>query len=259
MPLSFPPFPAAPFLLGTLPCLVFSEHSSRSLAGTSLFKMLSSVAFLSGPLILTAKEPAPYRVLITTGLACSLVGDYCLLPSSKTFYPSKSPNAEPQQKTISKSFQMGVVAFAAAHVAYIVAFLRDSQHTSWPTFATTFIATMSLAKWMGVTYPPPHSSTWSNMLDLSITDDMKPLVSIYAVIISSMLAAATSTAPLDFATPWPHQRLLGAAMFVASDLFVAKDSFGRSSDPRKRGWFRILVGYGLYFWGQMVIAGTVQA
>jgi uncharacterized membrane protein YhhN len=88
---------------------------------------------------------------------------------------------------------------------------------------------------------------------------MKPLVSVYAVIIGTMFAAATSTTPMIVPTDWLHSRTLGAAMFVVSDLFVAKNAFGRSSVPKSRGWLGIFVGYGLYFWAQMVIAGTVGA
>ena len=246
-----PPQPASYLLLGSLPLLVLSESNSRSHAGTGLFKMLSSVAFVAGPAILTTTEWVPYRQLITTGLAFSTIGDFFLIPSGRDFYASKKEKKK--QPTV--SFQLGVVAFAAAHIAYIAAFLRDSRSTSNPILATTFLATMALAKWLGVIYPPARSSGATNVLNLEVEGEMRPLVSVYAAIISAMLATAAATVPGEFQTPWPYQRVLGAGLFVVSDLFVALEAFGRGGG--KRGWGRILVGYALYFWGQMVIAGTV--
>ncbi|KAF9889625.1 hypothetical protein FE257_007133 [Aspergillus nanangensis] len=252
---SLPPNEAVYLLLGSFPLLVWSEHQSRSLLGTFLFKMLSSVAFASGPVFQSTTQPSRcYCQLIAAGLVFSLVGDFLLLPSRNDFAARqrKKGGGRPQPRSISLSFQLGVVAFAAAHLAYIGAFLTESPATSWPTFATTVVATLVMAKWLGVIYPPSHSSAQSNVLDLAIPVDLKPLVLAYAMIISGMFAAATATNP----GVWPNQRTVGGVMFVASDIFVAKDAFGRSSDPGSRGWVRIAVGYGLYFWGQMVIAGT---
>ncbi|KAJ5951377.1 uncharacterized protein N7479_009790 [Penicillium vulpinum] len=223
--------------------------------------MLSSLAFLSSPLLLPSTEWSDYRRLITIGLSFSMLGDYFLIPSRREFHgldtKDQTGKSEPQGK-ISISFQLGIVAFAAAHIAYTVAFLQDSSQTSWTAFAATFVATMAAAKWLGVIYPSQHSSLQTNVLDLDVAPDMKLLVSVYAVIIGVMFAAATSTSPLIVPTDWLHSRALGAAMFVVSDLFVAKNAFGRSAAPRSRGCLAIFVGYALYFWAQMVIAATVR-
>ncbi|KAJ5457412.1 hypothetical protein N7475_008800 [Penicillium sp. IBT 31633x] len=225
--------------------------------------MLSSVAFLSSPLLLSSTQWSDYRRLITIGLSFSLLGDFLLIPSPREFHGLDSKNTtsgeSKVQGKVSISFQLGIVAFAAAHIAYTVAFLQDSYETSGTTFAATLVGTLGLAKWLGVIYPRPYSSLRTNVLDLVIAPDMMPLVSAYAVIIGTMLAAATSTSPLIVPTDWLHSRALGAAMFVVSDLFVAKNAFGRSSVPNHRGWVRIFIGYALYFWAQMVIAGTVEA
>ena len=221
--------------------------------------MLSSVAFLSGPL-LASTEWTPYHRLITAGLLFSMLGDFFLIPSRAEFF---DPGPKSQEGKVSISFCLGVVAFAAAHIAYIIAFFQNARETSWGVFIATFIATLLLAKWLGVIYPPPHSSTGvsgTNVLDLAIAPDMKPLVFVYAVIISVMFAAAVSTtAPLAGSSGWGvYQRVVGAGMFVVSDIFVAVTAFQRSMVPVQRGWVQIAVGYGLYFWGQMVIAGTVE-
>lgn len=251
--------PACYLLLGSLPLLVLSEHKSRSHVGTSVFKMLSSVAFLSGPL-LASMEWTPYHRLITLGLLFSMLGDFFLIPSRAEFFDS---GPKSQEGKVSISFCLGVVAFAAAHIAYIIAFFRNAREISWGSFIATFIATLVLAKWLGVIYPPPHSLAGlnGNVLDLAIAPDMKPLVFVYAVIISVMFAAAVSTtAPLAASSGWEvYQRVVGAGMFVVSDIFVAITAFQKSIVPVQRGWVQIAVGYGLYFWGQMVIAGTVEA
>ncbi|KAG2016879.1 hypothetical protein GB937_006082 [Aspergillus fischeri] len=217
--------------------------------------MLSSVTFIIGPLLTTSTNWSSYRLWITIGLVFSLAGDFFLLPSRSEFYNSPSSD---QAKPISIFFQLGVVAFALAHIAYIVAFLQDTKAISSGTLTTTFIATMLVAKWLGVIYPPEQSSARSNLLNLTIAPDMKPLVLLYALIISSMFAVALATNPLIPTTTWLSQRGLGAGMFVVSDVFVAKDAFGISPSPEKPSWLRIAVGYGLYFWGQMVLAGTVE-
>jgi uncharacterized membrane protein YhhN len=259
--MDIPISPSACLLLGSLPLLALSEWKSTSHTGTAVFKMLSSLAFLSSPLLLST-EWTDYRRLITIGLGFSLLGDFFLIPSHSEFHDlNTTPSATSEAKSegnVSISFQLGIVAFAAAHIAYTIAFLQDSSDTSWMTFAVTFVGTLGAARWLGVIYPPPSFSLRNNVLGLAIAPDMKPLVSVYAVIIGTMFAAATSTSPLTVPTEWWHSRALGAAMFVVSDLFVAKNAFGKSS-AKGRGWLRIFVGYALYFWAQMVIAGTVRA
>ncbi|CAG8163823.1 unnamed protein product [Penicillium nalgiovense] len=260
--MDIPISPSVYLLLGSLPLLVLSEWKSTSHTGTAVFKMLSSLAFLSSPLLLST-EWSNYHHLITIGLGFSVLGDFFLIPSHREFHGlHKTPSAKSEAKpegNVSISFQLGIVAFAAAHIAYTIAFLQDSSVTSWMTFAVTFVGTLGAARWLGVIYPPSRFSLRNNVLGLGIAPDMKPLVSVYAVIIGTMFAAATSTSPLIVPTDWWHSRALGAAMFVVSDLFVAKNAFGRASAPKSRGWLRIFVGYALYFWAQMVIAGTVRA
>ncbi|KAJ9482442.1 hypothetical protein VN97_g10981 [Penicillium thymicola] len=224
--------------------------------------MLSSLAFLSIPLLQPSTEWSPYHRLITTGLTFSMLGDFFLIPSHREFHALNNNNpsetSDPQGK-VSISFQVGIVAFAAAHIAYTIAFLQDSYHTSWPTFAATFVGTLAAAKWSGVIYPPPHFSFQTNLLDLNIAPDMKPLVSVYALIIGTMFAAATASSSLVGPTDWWRSRAMGAAMFVVSDLFVARNAFASSSRPESRGWLVIFAGYALYFGAQMLIAASVMA
>ncbi|PGH31460.1 hypothetical protein GX50_05755 [[Emmonsia] crescens] len=287
--LSLPPPQAVRLVNFSLPLLVLSERFSFY-PGSYIFKLLSSAAFLGGPLYyLSPSSPLqwrqwdPYHLSIAAGLIFSIIGDYCLIPTRTEYYDKhigplvankkqaetqkrKVEEEEEEPKKISTSFQAGVGAFAAAHVAYILAFLKNNSNNdsavSWPIFTGTFAVSMLLSKWLGVIYPPKRKGNntsngglSSNVLNLAISDDMRPLVFGYSAIISGMLAVAASTTATGGAAP-PHQRLLGAAMFVASDIFVAKDAFGkrRAGNP---GWLKPAIGFGMYFWAQMLIAGTV--
>jgi uncharacterized membrane protein YhhN len=259
---TLPPTPAVYLLLISLPLLVVSESSCFH-AGHVVFKILSSIAFASGPL--AAAEWSPYHRLITAGLIFSVVGDIFLLYPRKEFSNSieaarPAGKGTPDPPEISTSFKLGVLAFAAAHVAYILAFLRDADEVSWPPLVGTFTATLVAAKWLGAIYPAHGPSGWGNILDLSISGEMRPLVCIYATIISGMVAVSAATVPAS-ATSLPCQRLLGAVMFAISDLFVATDAFGAPLGTkvgvRRRSWPRIALGYGLYFWGPIVLAGTL--
>lgn len=270
-----PPSAAVYLLLISLPVLVISETTS-SLAGHAVFKIICSTAFASGPLLL--KEWSPYDTLIIYGLVLSFIGDICLIPSGSEYYDSSSKSVEPSKAArkgatpseaskeveISTSFKFGILAFAGAHIAYILAFLRNSDEVSQATLIITFAASMAAGKWLGAIYPGPTSTKWSNVLNLSIAGEMRPLVSVYATIISSMLAVAAATAA-PISSSWPRQRLLGAIMFVLSDLFVAADAFGDSHTTRgvkkatirRNSVIKISVGWGLYFWAQMILAGTL--
>ncbi|KFY43619.1 hypothetical protein V494_01891 [Pseudogymnoascus sp. VKM F-4513 (FW-928)] len=270
-----PPSAAVYLLLVSLPILVISETTS-SLAGHAIFKIICSTAFASGPLLLN--EWSPYDTLIIYGLVLSFIGDICLIPSGSEYYDSSSKPIEgpksagkgaasrdvPKEVEISTSFKLGILAFAGAHIAYILAFLRNADEVSQSTLVVTFVASMAAGKWLGAIYPGQASTQWSNVLNLSIAGEMRPLVSVYATIISSMLAVAAATSAPASAS-WPRQRLLGAIMFVLSDLFVAADAFGDSGTARgvkkatirRNSVIKIAVGWGLYFWAQMILAGTL--
>ncbi|EFR00939.1 YhhN domain-containing protein [Nannizzia gypsea CBS 118893] len=276
MDVSLPPKPAVYLLLVSLPTLILCEVNSIYI-GHFLGKPISSLAFLSGAIYLTLHEPSPYRNFITWGLFFSLIGDILLIPSRSEYAKDTKPTPRTANKpiaekevSISASFQAGIGAFAAAHIAYILAFLEDTQSISWPVFASVAVASLLAARWLGVLYPKPGSELEasggllmrSNVLGLSVPDDMRHLVCVYTLIISCMVASAVSTVPvlqLPTSMSMQSQRTLGAVMFVISDIFVAKDAFSKKRvDKGGYFWLQCSLGWGLYFWGQMVLAGTLN-
>jgi uncharacterized membrane protein YhhN len=269
--LSLPPASAVYLLLASLPLLVISEATSF-LAGHAIFKTVSSIAFLVGPLLFS--EKSLYNRLITIGLGLSFVGDILLIPSRAEYYPateargasgkSASKREPPKEDEISTSFKLGVAAFASAHICYTIAFVQSADEIVWPIAASTFAAGVLAASLLGTLFPSPESSG-PNLLNLTISGEMRPLVAAYVAIISTMLGVAAATSVPGAA--FPRQRLLGAAMFAVSDAFVANDAFGKANIPvgakmddvRRGAWLKMLFGWGLYFWGQMILAGTVYA
>ncbi|KAK6539154.1 hypothetical protein TWF694_009398 [Orbilia ellipsospora] len=95
-----------------------------------------------------------------------------------------------------------------------------------------------------------------------IPSDMKHLIVLYQVIITTMVASAAGTRGLT------SERLFGAFMFMVSDVMVAWDTFGvkehkvteRSTAtadkkrPSRDGWRSRGFGWVLYFGGQYVLA-----
>ncbi|KAK6519164.1 hypothetical protein TWF281_003853 [Arthrobotrys megalospora] len=126
---------------------------------------------------------------------------------------------------------------------------KDGSKTNSPTTSTPLL----------------HSSSTSSpgglIPKMAIPSDMKPLIIIYQLIITTMVASAAGTRGLL------SERLLGAFMFMVSDVMVAWDTFGiKPSQPvtattteekrwkGRQGWKSRGVGWILYFGGQYILA-----
>jgi uncharacterized membrane protein YhhN len=174
-----------------------------------VFKPLASVAFVAlGWNLYT--PPNPYGAWIVIGLALSLLGDVCLmLPSG---------------------LRPGLVAFLAAHVAYVAAFHTLAPARTWPFVLAVPIVAVSVivARWL-----------WPRL------GAMRVPVTAYVIVITTMLWGAASTFAAGTAG---LVTLAGALLFYVSDLAVARDRFV-SKGFINRAW-----GLPVYYAGQALLA-----
>lgn len=125
-------------------------------------------------------------------------------------------------------FLAGLGSFALGHLAYVGAFTTVADPGPLALLAGGVVAIGS-ARWV-----LPHTA-----------GAMRTAVAIYIVVIGAMLASALSAGSHAARIP------LGAALFAASDLLVARERF-MTRDDRNRLW-----GLPLYYAGQVLIASTV--
>jgi uncharacterized membrane protein YhhN len=184
-------------------------HGSRALA-----KPLASSGFLlivaMGPL-----DPGWRAGLLVAGLVLGAIGDLALMGRSDA------------------AFLVGLGAFLAGHVAYLVAFSLDVEWGVWPAVG----AAIAIALGVGVTrWLRPHLSPPFTLA-----------VPVYIVVICLMLAAGVGSG-----TAHPLAAL-GAVLFAASDLFVARERFVAA------GMVNPTLGLPLYYLAQTLIALSAVA
>lgn len=145
--------------------------------------------------IAAAVEGAP--TLLITGLALSAVGDFAL------------------SRPGSKAFLVGMIAFAAAHLAYIVVMLMLGAKlgmVQWPLIALLLGFGLSTEWWLR-----PH------------TGALKWPVRAYVGIILVMALVALGLPDTRSVALW------GAVLFVISDLILSIETFVlKADDPRRK-------------------------
>jgi uncharacterized membrane protein YhhN len=181
-------------------------------AGIWLAKPAASTLFVLAALRGGALDWS-YGRLVAVALALSWLGDVLLIPVERP-----------------RVFQAGVAAFGLAHVAYVAAFLSRgcALWRALPAAAFAVLAFTAAARWLR-----PH-----------VPAEMRLSVRAYMAILSAMLVAGAAASAADPAIA------LGAALFYASDLAVARDRFVAP------GFANALVGLPLYYAAQMVLAAT---
>lgn len=229
-----------------------------------------------------------YSLAIVLGLGFSSLGDIFLIPSAATYYGLNKPRSKiaSRAKNISRStpkgeewregevheaatvrFKLGTLFFALAHMAYAVGFL-SSATSNWRLslletitdpvrfrvvhFVLSFTFGIFVAHRLGALQRPQAGMRGSALV---VPGDLRSLVRGYIGIIMTMVSVATATDD-----GW--QKIVGAWMFMISDLFVAMDVFGSKRDLRtgglgRPGWKSRSIGWIVYFWAQMILAGTV--
>lgn len=204
--------PVVVAILAVAGLLVAEYRGSR--VGEWLSKPVASAAFLWFGFTSGAMETR-YGQLILLGLGLCMLGDLLLIPRDK-------PGV----------FRAGLFAFLAGHVAYSAAFLTR------PLAPAGLIAgglALALVVW-GVL----------RSLRPSLPARMAGAVRIYMGVIGAMSALACGVA----AAGGPWIVAVGALMFTASDVFVARNRFVRREFVN-RAW-----GLPLYYGAQLLLAAT---
>ncbi|NNC93818.1 MAG: lysoplasmalogenase [Acidimicrobiia bacterium] len=193
---------------GGLAWLLAAEH--RKSSSRFIAKPLASFGFLLTALGAGALDSTFGRWMLA-GLVLSALGDAFLLGKQEA------------------AFLAGLGSFLLAHVVFGVAFLARGVS------ALGLLAVLPLAvfAWRVLRWLSPH-----------ISGRMRAPVTAYAVAISLMgvLAIATAVELWDWRIP------VGAVLFIASDIAVARDNFVSA------GFVNRMWGLPLYFSGQLLLA-----
>ena len=181
-------------------------------------KPLASLLFVvGGVLFLPLTERA--GVMLLVGLVLSFVGDVLLIPKGRRL-----------------TFLLGLSSFLCAHGAYSLAFvLRGVDQTGVLVGGLALVIVgVPIARWL---FPHVHGA-------------MKPAVVGYVVAITAMVALASGAV-------WPPSSarmtlLIGAAMFYASDITVARERFVA------RSMWNGIVGLPLYYVAQLLLVDGMR-
>jgi uncharacterized membrane protein YhhN len=170
----------------------------------------------------TAGAFATFQMLIGTGLVFGAIGDVSLLGKSD------------------RHFLGGLGAFLVGHVAYVVAIAALVAPGAWLSHAGPLAAAPVVVGGAALAWLWPRLGS------------MRVPVIAYVIVIIAMVVGALAVLGTD-AVPARNRHLLalGAVLFFASDLAVARDKF---VDPSvvNRVW-----GLPCYFAGQLLIAWSL--
>jgi len=201
------------FLAIAVAALLWAELK-LSRRGVWLFKPIASTLFVITALLAGALDSS-YGRLILLGLLFSWLGDVLLIPKRQLY------------------FIAGLGSFLLAHVAFSGAFLLQPLAVLPLAIAATAMVVVAILvlRWLW-----PH-----------LPNNFRPAVVSYLGAISLMVVLASGTIPAT-----GLQLVIGAVMFAASDVFVARDRFV-SPSVANRLW-----GLPLYYAAQLIFALSTQ-
>jgi len=204
--------------------LVYGEYrESNRLRFTA--KPLASLAFiLVGVCGATRGDIHEFEMAVLAGLVLGAIGDVALL----------SPHG----------FLAGLGSFLLGHLAYAVAVGTYLPPRTWP-HATGIYALAPIIVGLGVL-----AWLWPKLGSLRI-----PVIA-YVAVILAMVVAALALMRSDVAGMDLHRRELfavGAVLFFASDLAVARDKF------IAKGFVNRAWGLPVYYGGQLLIAWSLAS
>ncbi|RPI21313.1 MAG: lysoplasmalogenase [Acidobacteria bacterium] len=179
-------------------------------------KGIASAGFLVVAVSVWPAAPLPYAYWVLSALGLSFAGDLILV-SPRGLLP-------------------GLIAFLLAHLAYVAGFLTLLPPAKWAVGIGAGVLLVSgvILAWL-----------WPRLASL------KAPVTLYVLVISTMLWGAGSvwrSSSIPGRPEWPIA--LAAALFYASDLFVARQVFVR------RSLLNPAVGLPLYYAAQYLFAAT---
>jgi uncharacterized membrane protein YhhN len=232
--------------------VVFKVLASLSLFGVGVRTASSKFDLLRLDAILARQNR--FDVFLILGLALSYIGDVILVGSDSQQRRHKSPDAHSRLK-IAKLFH------SFTHIAYILAFtaidLLSKEQFRRADFAMTIVFGWLLVDWLGLL----QKERQFNSL-FEVPQEMQWPVILYSSITVLMVATATATDP-------GFQRILGAWLFMSSDLCMAFNAFGVgdveqtkkdqvSGDGKKlSGWVIASLGWICYYLSQLFLVGCV--
>lgn len=191
-----------------------------SMRGRYLTKPLASAAFIALAVFQGALGGESYGLWILLGLVLGAVGDVALM------FPSD------------RAFLAGLVAFLLGHVAYVVAFAVVVPPSAWLglTAVPPLVAAALVLRWLW-----PHLGA------------MRGPVIVYIVVITTMTVAALAAqaGPVALAPRQAWLLTVGAVLFFASDIAVARNKFVAPGFAN-RAW-----GLPAYYAGQCLLAWSV--
>jgi uncharacterized membrane protein YhhN len=192
--------------------LVWKANAAPTLAG--IIKMAASTGFVAVALS-SGAGTTTYGRFVLVALALSWLGDLFLGIGTD------------------RAFLAGLVAFLAAHVAYIAAFAVRGIDPTWFVVAAVVLGAIAVVVWRWLA---PH-----------VADGPRQPVQAYIAVITLMVAAAIGTVAVV-----PDARIvLGSVAFFLSDIAVARNRFVAPGSVNRS------VGLPLYYTGQVLLALSV--
>ncbi len=205
-------------LAGGLLLALLTCEKKESTAGIFITKPLLSFLFVLSAWLQSASGHS-YGALILSGLVLSLIGDICLIFSSR------------------KMFLGGLIAFLAGHVFYAIAFFHQTD------FGTLAGAGLLVAAVMGFVI-----LSWLR----PFLGGMLGPVTAYIVVISIMVSGAAAVLGDTLLQPTGRWLVFsGAISFYLSDIFVARQQFV------KNAYLNRAAGLPLYYLGQFLLAFSI--
>lgn len=184
-------------VLSIVLAIVFASRGPR--AGLYVAKPLATASIVAIAALGMPGEPAGYGALVVVGLCLSLVGDVALMFEGERW------------------FLAGLIAFLAAHLWYIAAFLVRASASEASVGGAAAIVAAAIVGLYGAAFYAwlrPHLGA----------------MRIPAFVYMTALAAMVWTAALAWSngpSPATRNALVGAALFLVSDTILAVDRFRR--------------------------------